>query len=204
MKGNQGNHTKGPDRKSSGMKGKHHSDATKLKMKLSKIGKYDGADNPNFGNHPSEDGKRRMRLANKIFWGNKKLSDPVRENIRIGTANQIISRITVPEKKVFEYLDSRDIFYFPHCYLMSVFGTTPFKWHRFDAVLPNQQILIEVQGCYWHGCKDCFHTFNELQLHNIERDEDIRRVVRDSGWTLVELWEHDIKENKLILPEEIL
>ena len=59
--------------KPSPMKGKHHSEESKQKMKLAKLGKHyinislakKGDKHPNFGKHHSEETKRKLSLAHK-------------------------------------------------------------------------------------------------------------------------------------------
>lgn len=60
-----------------------------------------------------------------------------------------------------------------------------------DFYLPVQNLVIEVQGCYWNGCLPCgFDT----ETHRKKRKQDRRRhtYIRNRGHSVREVWEHDI------------
>lgn len=70
---------------------------------------------------------------------------------------------------------------------------------RPDFVIRAQRIAIFVDGDFWHG-RD-FDTWR-LKLSekweakiaaNIARDRRNRRALRKAGWTVVRIWEHQVK-----------
>jgi len=72
-----------------------------------------------------------------------------------------------------------------------VYSTTFYK-HTFDFVLPQRRIVIEVDGCYGHGCARCYSTTatpKQRQIH--ARDRSLNRVVRATGWKIVRLPTHE-------------
>ena len=62
----------------------------------------------------------------------------------------------------------------------------------FDFVILELRVLIEVNGCYWHGCRKCGHE--DANKDNQERDKVKARLARRSGWTLIVVWEHELKD----------
>jgi G:T-mismatch repair DNA endonuclease (very short patch repair protein) len=60
-----------------------------------------------------------------------------------------------------------------------------------DLADPQFKIAIEVQGCYWHGCLSCgfVEPGNKGQR---KRDLAKRSKLEALGWTLVEVWEHNL------------
>jgi very-short-patch-repair endonuclease len=69
-----------------------------------------------------------------------------------------------------------------------------------DFYVPSQNLVIEVQGCFWHACEQCGHT-----KHIIKRKSDAIRkeTLQSKGYTVQVLWEHDLrKEMKQYNPEE--
>ena len=56
--------------------------------------------------------------------------------------------------------------------------------HVWDFVLAAKRLLIEVDGCYWHGCSRCGHAGKPT---NIAADESKLAVAEKLGWTLVRL-----------------
>lgn len=76
-----------------------------------------------------------------------------------------------------------------------------------DIVLPRHRKIILVQGCFWHGhsCalaskpKSNQDYWREKIKTNRSRDRRVRRELVKLGWSVLELWECDIrKETGLI------
>ena len=53
--------------------------------------------------------------------------------------------------------------------------------HVWDFVVPSKRVLIEADGCYWHGCEDCGHSGMPTNLAS-----DARKVISAFalGWKL--------------------
>lgn len=69
-----------------------------------------------------------------------------------------------------------------------------------DAVLREQGIVIFVDGCFWHGCPDHFRTpksnrawWREKIADNRLRDVKQSRILRAGGWSVVRIWEHELR-----------
>ena len=69
---------------------------------------------------------------------------------------------------------------------------------RPDIVLPKYKTAIFVNGCFWHGHKNCKHfrlpksrcDFWEAKIRsNIERDERTKRFLSEAGWNVIVAWE---------------
>lgn len=84
-----------------------------------------------------------------------------------------------------------------------------------DFVFRKARIAVFIDGCYWHGCpKHCRmpasnRDYWERKIgRNRERDKKVNRELRRSGWTVVRIWEHELKDGtvqrKLRRMEEIL
>ncbi|OBK39015.1 very short patch repair endonuclease [Mycobacterium sp. 1165196.3] len=72
---------------------------------------------------------------------------------------------------------------------------------RADIVFPLQRVVVFVDGCFWHGCPD--HktmpkkngVWWEAKLRgNIARDRETDTYLRELGWTVVRIWEHESLE----------
>ena len=119
-------------------------------------------------------------------------NDEYKEKLRIARAKQKIPfKDTLPERIIQVLLFDNNIAFEKHKIIKNLLSEK-YKFHQFDIVIPNLNIIIEIQGCYFHGCKKCFSIFNEMQLNAIKRDTKIRKEVKNSEWRLIELWEHDI------------
>src|SRR5260221_13598884 len=67
-----------------------------------------------------------------------------------------------------------------------------------DIVLPKYRTAIFVHGCFWHRhpkCKFSYMPKSRIDFwrrkfsKNIERDRKAQRLLRDSGWHIVIVWE---------------
>jgi len=68
-----------------------------------------------------------------------------------------------------------------------------------DFTFPKQRVVVFVDGCFWHGCPLHGHVprTNELfwmrkLLANRKRDGRVNRLLRNDGWYVIRLWEHDL------------
>lgn len=75
-----------------------------------------------------------------------------------------------------------------------------------DIVLPKYKSVIFVNGCFWHGHEDCRYfvwpqnnaDFWKNKISgNIQRDRQNRQVLADQGWHIIDIWECELKKNKV-------
>ncbi len=59
---------------------------------------------------------------------------------------------------------------------------------RTDGYLPGINMVIEVDGCYWHGCKDCGFDNPSKQEADRQKDEHYS----NHGYRVLRIWEHDV------------
>lgn len=71
--------------------------------------------------------------------------------------------------------------------------------HIFDFAVPEQRLLIEADGCWWHCCPQCWPDWSRYEGDSriepeivVKRDAACNQAVRDSGWTILRFWEHEI------------
>jgi DNA mismatch endonuclease, patch repair protein len=70
-----------------------------------------------------------------------------------------------------------------------------------DIVFLKLKIVIFVDGCFWHSCPICGHIpksnqkywINKLE-RNVNRDKHQRSKLRRDGWSVVRIWEHELKD----------
>lgn len=74
----------------------------------------------------------------------------------------------------------------------------PATTRRSDIVFVGARVVVDVRGCYWHGCQE----HGSLPTANSEwwtakiattrlRDEDTELRLREAGWDVIVVWEHD-------------
>jgi len=69
-----------------------------------------------------------------------------------------------------------------------------------DFVFPICRVVVFVDGCFWHGCRSHCRTPHTRRKYwtrkvrlNQERDTEVTRMLRTSGWSVFRFWEHDVK-----------
>lgn len=70
-----------------------------------------------------------------------------------------------------------------------------------DIVITRLHKIIEVHGCFWHrhGCKltttpkSRTAFWNSKFQNNIERDRRVRRELRRGGWSVLTIWQCQLK-----------
>lgn len=69
---------------------------------------------------------------------------------------------------------------------------------RADIVFRSAKVAVFVDGCFWHGCsehgtwpKANAQFWRAKILANMERDADTNVRLRDLGWVVIRVWEHE-------------
>jgi len=72
----------------------------------------------------------------------------------------------------------------------------PLDGYLFDFYIPKHNILIEVDGDWFH-CNPDVHPepIYETQKVTLQNDERKNKIVKDNNITLLRFWEKDINEN---------
>jgi DNA mismatch endonuclease, patch repair protein len=74
-----------------------------------------------------------------------------------------------------------------------------------DFVFPKQKVALFVDGCFWHGCPKHSNMpvnnreFWEKKLNgNQKRDKYVTKQLKLSGWKVLRIWEHDLRNPQII------
>lgn len=120
------------------------------------------------------------------------MADNHSKEVRSMNMSHIRSTNSKPEEKVRKYLFSRGLRYRKNV------KTLPGKP---DIVLPKYKTVVFVNGCFWHH-HDCgrfvWPSSNEEYWHNkidsnVERDRKNREILENLGWSVVTIWECELK-----------
>lgn len=103
------------------------------------------------------------------------------------------SRDTGPELAVRRELHRRGLRYRIH--VQPLAGLR----RKADIVFTRARVAVFVDGCFWHGCPEHGrrrHEVNEWYwpekiARNQRRDADTDERLRDAGWAVVRVWEHE-------------
>lgn len=102
------------------------------------------------------------------------------------------SRDTLPELSIRRVLHARGLRYRIH------HRPIPSLRRHVDIVFPSARVAVDVRGCFWHSCPE--HATRpasnaewwERKLQtNKARDSDTEIRVREAGWELMVVWEHE-------------
>ena len=95
---------------------------------------------------------------------------------------------TTPELKLKKTLKTSGFTYQPK----GVYG-------RPDFVNRKKKVAVFIDGCFWHGCKLHYNepksniTFWKSKLkRNLERDRKVNSELKEEGFKVIRIWEHDI------------
>jgi DNA mismatch endonuclease (patch repair protein) len=97
--------------------------------------------------------------------------------------------------------------------LASIFRAHGIKGWRRHQPLPGKpdfaflkkHVAVFVDGCFWHGCRwhcrmpqDNRRYWQEKISRNAARDRTTNRLLRRTGWQVVRLWQHSLKDSDLV------
>ena len=78
-----------------------------------------------------------------------------------------------------------------------------------DIVFTKLKVCIFVDGDFWHGRNWVTRGYGSFEeelkrysdywqkklLRNIERDKEVNKTLEESGWTVIRVWETDVKKD---------
>jgi len=74
-----------------------------------------------------------------------------------------------------------------------------------DFTFWKQRVVVFVDGCFWHGCpihatmpKNNKEFWEKKLGANKVRDEFVTQELKSKGWTVIRIWEHEIKKPDLV------
>jgi DNA mismatch endonuclease (patch repair protein) len=71
-----------------------------------------------------------------------------------------------------------------------------------DIAFPRKKLVVFVDGCFWHCCSKCYcepdnnkEFWQKKITSNITRDNEVNKILNETGWTVLRFWEHEIKKD---------
>ncbi|WP_233437934.1 very short patch repair endonuclease [Agromyces laixinhei] len=69
-----------------------------------------------------------------------------------------------------------------------------------DVVFTRVKLAVFIDGCFWHGCTTHYQRPAKNQAYwdakveaNRRRDRETDALLRAHGWTVLRIWEHDVR-----------
>lgn len=82
---------------------------------------------------------------------------------------------------------------------------------RADLVFRPAKVAVFVDGCFWHRCPEHGRLPNanaewwKAKLErNVERDRDTDDRLAGVGWTVVRIWEHDVRADPDLAAQRVV
>jgi DNA mismatch endonuclease (patch repair protein) len=73
---------------------------------------------------------------------------------------------------------------------------------RPDIVFTRSRVVVFCDGCFWHRCPE--HATDPKTnsgywmpklMANVQRDRETDQLLLSAGWTVVRVWEHEIRSD---------
>ena len=73
-----------------------------------------------------------------------------------------------------------------------------------DISIKKYKIAIIINGCFWHGHQDCKYYripktntdfWTKKINRNIERDQEVKALLESQEWTVITIWECQLKSS---------
>lgn len=118
------------------------------------------------------------------------------KDIRSYNMSMIKGKDTKPEELVRKFLFSKGLRYRKN---VKILPGKP------DIVLKKYRTIVFVNGCFWHGHKNCKYFvmpksntdfWAEKISRNITRDNTTYQTLTQSGWNVIIVWECELKKSK--------
>lgn len=181
-----------------GMFGKHQSKETKIKIGNANLGKKRTEEEKKkmgeswlktFNSNPEV--RKRMSESHKGFIP----TEETRLKLKEHRAKQIFPiKDTKPEIKVKEFLSQLNIAFIPHKFIKEI-------EHKYqcDIFIPSKNLIIEVDGDYWHGNIENprYKVLNQSQIDQRVEDNIRSYELQEKGFNIIRLWESEIKRMNL-------
>ena len=82
---------------------------------------------------------------------------------------------------------------------------------RVDIAFPKAKVAVMVDGCFWHGCPIHYRRpkgrqdyWDNKLIRNLERDRRNEDDLKEMGWQVVRIWEHEPTEIALQMVISVL
>lgn len=90
------------------------------------------------------------------------------------------------------------------CFKLKGWRRNQYLFGKPDFIFPVQKVAVFADGCFWHGhnCKNITPKQNaqfwsDKLERNKKRDKLVNKTLKNNGWTVIRIWECDIKKGKL-------
>lgn len=173
-------------------KGTRLSEETKLKLSIIQRKNYETGKIKipnNKGRHLTNEWKNKISESKKGKPHSKEHIQKIREARR---KQKFIQKDTKIEIKIQNFLKELKIKFLTNHNIPEISNQ-----YKCDIFIPSMNLVIECDGCYWHGCPICKKPINNNIKNNIENDKITTEKLINLNYNIIRLWEHEIKNMEL-------
>lgn len=80
-----------------------------------------------------------------------------------------------------------------------------------DVLFRRRRVALFVDGCWWHRCPEHANTpranadyWLQKLDSNVERDRRVDAALAEAGWSVMRVWEHEVKSDSPGCAERVL
>ncbi|MFH1473800.1 MAG: NUMOD3 domain-containing DNA-binding protein [Candidatus Aenigmatarchaeota archaeon] len=114
-------------------------------------------------------------------------------NNRLGSKNSVEQNKKISEARLRQKIPHKDTY--PEMLVQKCLAERNINFTTHYSILGQPDIFIKpnicvfIDGCYWHGCP--VHFPEKINTNDIKISEALRK----QGYTVIRIWEHEIKNN---------
>lgn len=180
--------------------GKKHSSESLKRMRQSRLKWYKHNDPPQLGKKHSEETKQKISQTriergvakgeNNPMFGKTHTPEAIKKIMQMRPMNKT-------EKMVADWLDENKIEY-TYQFFLSRDGICK----SYDFKIKDANLLLEVDGDYWHG-GPASEKYNDFaQLDEVKSNDEFKNeFASDNGYVVIRFWESDLKNDISILTD---
>lgn len=82
---------------------------------------------------------------------------------------------------------------------------------RPDFIFRKYKVAVFVDGCFWHACPKCYRPvktnavfWSEKVVRNRRRDRLATLSLKEMGWRVIRIWEHELSKPDASAKRKIL
>ena len=173
------------------------------KDKISKSAKErlkDKRNHPRYKVKLSEETRKKISISQIKFYSDPNVDSPFKGRTHTPETIQKIfkhRKITQPEKIVKDILEKNKIKYY-----FQFFINDNGICKAYDFKLKGKDILIEVDGDYWHGGPGLNEYF--FNVENVKKNDKLKdKIAKKYGYSVIHIWESEIKSNPNVILNKI-
>lgn len=131
----------------------------------------------------------RIQISNTLKKYYKNNPQVIEEMKKRRSNQKTPKKDTTIEVIVQNFLKDLEIEFFTHQYMRIEHA------YQCDVYIPSMNLVIEVDGDYWHGNPEKYsdEQLNQRQMEQRERDSARTRELIEKGYNVIRIWENEIR-----------